>query len=83
MEAFRFCSYCYMPPYSWWHLYRVPPAEWLFKRQRFSPWQDSHGHCTHRHYLKDAMAAVERAYEMAQRERILAALANPYGRRST
>lgn len=80
--------YCYRPPYSWWQLYRCQPREWLIKtpprlyaraNEKYgelfawpAAWQPGHGECTHRHLLKDAMTAVEAAYD----EHVLKALAN-------
>lgn len=62
--SMRWCGYCYMPPYSWWMLYRVPPRDWLIRETPYSyaGRQPGHGVCTHQHLLTEAMAAAERAY---------------------
>ena len=75
-ESLRWCGYCWLPPYRWWMLYRVPPAQW-----RLDPgwdWsarrEEGYGHCTHRHDLPAAMAATEQAFDRYTKELIFNAL---------
>jgi hypothetical protein len=75
-ESVRWCGYCWTPPYSWWVLYRCPPAGWIAEPPSWAKlWSEGHGHCTHRHLLADAMTAAERAYD----EHVLKALAGLWG----
>lgn len=78
-STFKYCGYCYMPPYRWWMLYRGQPSQWITEPIHWWRWYQvpdeekiHYGMCTHRHLLSKAMPLVERAYD----KHIMKTLAN-------